>query len=438
MSVPIYVLGLGLPGQRALPFSHPVLNRADVLIGGKAQLALFASHPAEKLPVGADTKALYARMADLRAKGKALVALCSGDPLFFGLGARLAERFGSSSIRVLPGISSLQAAAALVGLAWEDVRPVSLHGRKNMLPLAHALLNAAPVFLLCDPGLSLRSLAIWMGERGCGHYRLHVLEDLYATPEGEIRAETALQLSMDQALRCDGHDSAPASVQRVILLVPEQPFTAKIPFGLAEADLAKEQGLVTKLPIRAAGLAALGVEAGHIVWDLGAGSGAVSLEAARLAPCGRIFAVERHRDRVALIRENRRRFRVPHLEIVQDAFPACLDHVWDNAADFGELHQAVYQGPLPRPHRIFVGGGLSGARGAAEALLGRAWEALLPGGRLLAHCVLLSSLELSRTLLEKLGGKVSVTSVQAGVSEPLAGDLRFKALNPVFLVLAVK
>ena len=451
---PLYVIGLGLPaggGEGAsrrgasscpAPTSHPVLAAAEVLVGGKAQLAAFADHPAEKLVVSADMTALYDRLAANRRAGRIQVVLCNGDPLFFGLGARLAERFGPDGLRVLPGTSSLQSAAAFLGLPWENVMPVSLHGRSSRLPLAHALIAAraggGPVFLLTDAANSPAAVAAFMKERGHDRYRLHLMENLYLTPEG-VRAERYDRLSVDQALSLppeapEGREPR----QLVMLLEPERPESdgraAGWPFGLPDASLAAENNLLTKAPARAAGLAALGIEAGHTAWDLGAGSGAVSVEAARLAWRGLAVAVEAKADRIPLIEENRRRFGAANLEILHGTLPGALDICCER---------------FPRPDRIFIGGGLgggfgkgfedgSGGESAAGRILHKAWEALLPGGRMVVHCVLLSTLEFARDCLARLGVRPEVACIQASLSAPLAGDCRLQAQNPVFLVSACK
>ncbi len=450
---PLYVIGLGLPadgeGAASRPefslcpalASHPVLAAVEILVGGKAQLAAFAEHPAEKLVVGADMAALYKRLDANRRAGRIQVVLCNGDPLFFGLGARLAERFGPESLRVLPGTSSLQAAAAFLGLPWENVASVSLHGRSSRLPLAHALIAAraggGPVFLLTDAANPPAAVAAFMKERGHDRYRLHVMENLYLTPEG-VRAERHTSLSVDQALSLAPEDSGEKTPrQRVMLLEPERPESGEQasgwPFGLADASLATENNLLTKAPARAAGLAALGIEAGHTVWDLGAGSGAVSIEAARLAWRGLVIAVEGKADRISLIEENRRCFGAANLEILPGTLPGALDICCER---------------FPRPDRIFIGGGLGGESGRgnaaelgatnAEQILHQAWEALAPGGRMVIHCVLLSTLEFARDSLARLGASVDVACIQASLSVPLAGDCRLQAQNPVFLVSACK
>lgn len=482
---PVYVMGLGLPapcgraadspwaGVAARLRGHPLLREADILIGGKAQLAAFAEHPAERIVVDADIPGLYARMERARAKGKRLVVLCSGDPLFFGLGARLIELFGPESLRFIPAVSSLQASAAFLGLAWEDLLPVSLHGRRDMARLAHALAAGRPLFLLCDKKNTPRTIAAWMLERGCDAFRMHVLDNLCCGADGQVRAERHAVFRLDQAMVWDDPVTtdqngafASGAVQRVILLVPEDPADgpdagrelppgnterackgslrpdsarsasgARRPFGVRDAAFAVENNLVTKAPIRAAGLAALAIAPHHIVWDLGAGSGAVSVEAARLAYLGQVFAVEQSPARLRLIRENRQRFGVANLEIVPGNMPGILPAL--PALENEDAFCASF--PLPRPHRIFLGGGLGGDFRTAREIVRTAWAALLPGGRLLAHCILLSSLERARALLRELdASSISVSCLQASHSAPLARDMRLEAQNPVFLVLAEK
>lgn len=524
---PVYVVGLGLPVAGAGPgvsfnerAAHPALVRADVLVGGKAQLAAFADHPADKLLVGADTASLYQRMEANRKAGLTQVVLCGGDPLFFGLGARLAERFGPDAPRILPGLSSLQAAAAFLGLPWEKAESVSLHGRKSWLPLAHALIRAGagggPVFVLTDAASSPAVVAAFMKERGHGHHVMHVLGNLYFAPDGgngaascrgadngadpyqaadrsaplpetasalppchafptkdasgqelsgasapsvpaafpiRVRAEYYARLTVDQALCLPPE---PKCGRQVVIWIepgpPEKPATGW-PFGVPDSLLATENNLLTKAPVRAAGLAALGIEAGGTVWDLGAGSGAVSVEAARLAWRGQVIAVEGKAGRILLIEENRRRFGAANLEIVHGLLPEALEQCL-----------ALY----PRPGRVFFGGGLGrvsgdegrgeGSNGAdqknghsgrgrradsighagAERIFRSAWEALLPGGRMVVHCVLLSTLEFVRAELDRLGVAAEVACIQASRSAPLAGGVRLQAMNPVFLVSASK
>ncbi|MDR2488115.1 MAG: precorrin-6y C5,15-methyltransferase (decarboxylating) subunit CbiE [Desulfovibrio sp.] len=460
-SVPVYILGLGLPlpvENRSFSFkhmmNHPVLASADVIIGGKTQLAGFVDHPAEKLFIGADSLSLYERIEANRRKGQRQVVLCGGDPLFFGLGARLAERFAPGTLRILPGIGSLQAAAAFLSMAWENVEAVSLHGRNSRLPLAHALIRAASggcsIFLLTDSASSPASVAAFMQERGHSGYMMHVMGNLHFTPDTGcagtvypssvpaalhtcVQAEYYARLTVEQAISLPAIKKESGPLQLVIWLEPMPPAvrdggTISWPFGLQDASLAAENALFTKTPVRAVGLGALGIEAGDTVWDLGAGSGAMSVEAARLAHRGRVVAVEARADRIPLLEKNRRRFGAANMEILHGSLPEALDDC------------LAVSSP---PQRIFWGGGLSGnggeaSRSAVEKIFHKAWDALLPGGRMVIHCVLLSSLEFVRAQFSRTGVAAEVSCIQASLSVPLAGDYRLHALNPVFLVSASK
>ena len=486
---PLYIIGLGLPGVFApgaghalanalcsasreaeafsCAFAKPVLPEADVLVGGKEQLALYPEHSAERLVVGADIEGLVRRMAENRIQGKIQVALCSGEPLYFGLGGVLTRRFGPEGLRILPGISSLQGAAAVLGFPWEGARSVSLHGRSDWLPLAHALLEERPVALLADSRVHPAAVAAYLRERGREDYALHLLEGLYLRSDGVAAARHVRAFSVEEALeqmpgcaRASNEGKTPDSgkipVQgcrppRILVLLPlpapktnthqsipektAAPAAWRGSFGLPDAAFAVERGILTKTPVRGAALAALGIAPTHTVWDLGAGSGAVGIEAARLAHKGLVLAVEKDPVRITLVRENRKRFGAANLEIVEARLPGCLPSEHSEDVPHGEAAALLRR---HSPQRIFVGGGLGGDAEEACRLLRGAWQSLEEGGRLVCACVLLSSLERSRAVLAELGARVELISLQASQSKSLGGDVHFEGHNPVFLVIADK
>ena len=486
---PLYIFGLGLEAGGAAETrlrAHPLVQSADVLVGGRRQLVHFEDHPAEKLLVGADIDGLLTRIQANRMAGKIQAVLCGGDPLYFSLGGRIAAyckdtEGGLAGVRILPGMASVQAAAAILSLPWEQIRSVSLHGRDSWLPLAHALVSGEPIFLLIDALSTPGAIARFLHERGCDDYVFHILDTLYINAEtGTAHAEVQQRLSMAEALAYGEVEKSPA--QRVILLEPVEageyrdsdlfdqepgilegkaqtaPMELESVFGLPDDAVARDKNVLTKQPVRAAGLAALGIAPHHLVWDLGAGSGAVAIEACRLAWRGQVVAVEKSPERIVHIQENRRRFRAVNLEIVRadmrealagaaaalavaPGFPAgAADSIVGTVKDIGRgvNRQPSAQGILSgRPHRIFIGGGLAPS-GEPGEILRLAWDLLLPGGRLVAHCVLLGSLELARHSLAALGATVSVLSIQAGKTKPLAGDVHVEGMNPVFLVCAEK
>jgi precorrin-6Y C5,15-methyltransferase (decarboxylating) len=396
---------------------NPIVTAARTLVGPGKILERLDWHPGEKIAAGPDIPNLCARIKS--ASGR-VVVLCSGDPLFFSLGASVASFLKPRKVRIIPNLSSLQTACACLGFPWEDTRSVSLHGRSDLLPLAHALMSGRRVFLLTDERTDPQKLSAWMLERGYSAYRLHILDGLHHDPDFGAQARRRQTFSVAAAAL--GKAAPPRYPgQRAILLEPTKPPVSR-PFGLDDALLSKAGGMFSKAPVRAAGMAALGVEPGHTVWDLGAGSGATALEAARLAWEGQVFAVERKPDRLRAIADNRKKFRAANLEII------AMDLPFSRSAGV----------TLPPPDRVFIGGGLSGPQQAAREIIVDAYSALNPGGRLLAHCILLSSLELTRGVLKDLGAKTRVMTFQASEGRTLAADLRLEALNPVFLVLGEK
>lgn len=451
---PIFVAGAGLPGGEARLMELAPVREAQVLVAGRKLLATLAHPTAEALPVGADVDGLLATLAERSARGLRVAVLCSGDPLFFGLGSRLLEHFGQERLHFAPAPGTLQAAAALCGLDVQSIRAVSLHGGRSRLPLLHALMDGGPVLALTDAASDPAGLAALLLERGFCGCTLHVLEELFLDAEGAPAARRRLRLSLQDAasrLRPSSADTAgqeefSPTAQRVLVFVPHEATPARCVFR-PDAAYAAQGGLITKAPVRAAALALLGVEEADTVWDLGAGSGAVGLEAAGLARRGLVAAVEAHPERAEQIRANRARFGVLHLEVVTASLPDALPRTPEEAGAV-EVPLAICSGEehdsdcpkiprLPRPKRIFIGGGL-GSPEAAEEILRRAWACLLPGGRLVASCVLLGSMERTRRFFAERSIEYGMEEIQSRQAVPLAGDLRLVPDNPVFLVHATK
>ncbi|MFV0422361.1 precorrin-6y C5,15-methyltransferase (decarboxylating) subunit CbiE [Oleidesulfovibrio sp.] len=397
----IEVVGLGVDAD-SLPEDHnDVVESAQVLVGGKRQLALFDDHPAEKVLITAPLGDIFERIGQYEAKGRSVVVLADGDPLFYGIGATLVDEFGPEGVHILPNITSLQAAAARAKVPWQGVKVVSLHGRDDMRPLMQALLQSPWVCVLTDGKSIPSSIAQWLLDRGADWFFVWVFENMGQSNEHFDRytLKEAVQRSF-------------SSLNTVLIERRGGPERILAP-GIPDEELATEGKLITKWPVRAAGLAALRISHGMTVWDLGAGSGAVGIEASCLAGEGVVWCVERKASRVEHIRTNRRRFGALQVEVMHGTMPACLTD-------------------LPDPDRVFIGGGL----GNGDKVLREACARLKPGGRIVTHCVLLGSLNRARELFAEMGWTCEITHVQASAAVPLAGDLRFDAHNPVFILAA--
>lgn len=419
--MPIIVAGLGFAPEHIPARLKELLSRAALVAAGQSSLELVAracgpiARPCLKLDK--DLPKAFAALWEARAAGGTAILLTSGDPLFFGaasaLRAWLQTTHGPDALQelqIIPNISSLQAMAARLGLDWSALPCVSLHGRVDWFPLWQALAqrHSRHICLLTDKLRTPAQVADALLARGCEHALLHIFSNLGAP------SETCVSLPLEEARAYE------AAAPNALILESAAGSGPAPALGRADDFFAAEAGLLTKGPARAVAIAALRLQAHHTLWDLGAGSGAVSLEAAALLPRGRVFAVERDERRAAMIFDNRRRCGAWQVELIAAAAPACLDD-------------------LPDPDRIFLGGGLGGKTGdAAASCLAVACKRLKPGGRLVANCVLQSSLQTTLDYCKELGWPVETTLLQASLTRPLAGDLRFEAQNPVFILAAAK
>lgn len=402
--IPLCVMGLGLHQQHLPPTLRQRIFSADVLAGGRALLDRFTDAPAERILLNAQLETAILALEQRQRAGKAVVVLADGDPLFFGIGATLARRLGSEAVSIVPAVSSLQEAAARLALPWHDVACISLHGRDNFQALNVALMRNTSLCLLTDARHSPDKIVRHLLDRGVDWFDAHIFESLN-TPE-----EKHHHLSLREVV---GTSFGPVST---MMLIPARPARRPV-LGIPDSALATEGSLMTKLPVRAAALSLLRIHPNHTVWDVGAGSGAVSLEASALAHEGCVMSIERDAGRALCIKENRRRFGAANLEIFTGEAPDCL-------------HQ------LPTPQRIFVGGGLSGEAG--QDILAALTQVLPSGGRMVISCVLLGSLQTSMHYLQQCQWPMEVLQVQASHSSPLAGDLRLNGQNPVYLIATEK
>jgi precorrin-6Y C5,15-methyltransferase (decarboxylating) len=404
---------IGLPPGSLVPSASAAeaLAEADLVVGGKR---LLAACPDTLIPEGAHRLALTGPLKPIieavrrtARKGRKVVVLADGDPLFFGIGKRLGEELGRENLAVEPSLSTVQLAAARLALPWQDMDFVSLHGREDFSPLYAALVRADLIAVFTDAVNTPAEVARALLERGADCFSMTVLENLGA-PDEQIRP-----LALPDTW---GMEFSPLNL---VVLERQYPPEISLSLGIPDHFYLHQKNLITKLPVRAAGLAHLGVAPDSTVWDLGAGCGSVSIEASHLARRGRVFAVERNKTRAAMIRENIRRTGAWLVDVVLGEMPGALDG-------------------LPEPDRIFIGGGLGGESNQDTALLETACRKLKPRGRVVVHCILLDSLHAAKDHFQSLGWHFGVTQLQASATDSLAGDLRFKAQNPVFVLWAEK
>lgn len=422
---PCRVIGVLDDGAASLsPTALARLRSADVVIGGARTLALLE----RELKPGAVRHDLTGRLKEVpewvraaREDKLACVVLATGDPLCHGIAPYLAQHLCVQALDILPNLSTLQLACARIGLAWQDARIVSVHARDagewtrgsapshGLYGLAQALRQHARLLVLTSPDNSPDRIARLLLAEGLGDdFQMAVAENLLQ-PEERVLAE----LSPAQAA------TMRFAALNVVLLWRLTPMPRPQRFGLpddAYAQRQPEKGLITKQEVRAVSLARMRLRPDSVIWDIGAGSGSVGLEAARLCPQGHVYAIEKNEADHAIAGRNHAGFGVSNYSLFLGKAPEGLD-AW------------------PDPDAVFVGGSGGELAGLVDTILRR----LRPDGTLVMNFVTLENLATATAALAarddaEIGW--DVLQLQAARSKPILHMHRMAAENPVWIVCA--
>ena len=399
----IYVIGAGIEGHEG--FSRRALDlidKADILIGGARQLALFPGFSGETLSIGAKLSPVVECLE--KNQGSAVV-LASGDPLFFGIGRYLLRNLPDADLEFVPNVSSVQYAFAKIREPWDDAVFVSAQGR-GMKGTVDQVVAHDKIAILTDEVNTPQAIANGLLLRGRDGYTAYLCENL-GTPEEAI-TNTDLR----------GLISLPSAPLNVLILIKEYESAGggTGPFlGIPDEEFVTIKKLITKEEVRAVSLAKLRLCQDMTLWDIGAGSGSVSIEADHLMPNGRVFAIERNPQCLAFFKENLQKFNSRNITLVEEAAPACLDD-------------------LPDPDRVFVGGSGGHLWKILEAANGR----LPTGGRIVLNAVTLDTLTAATEYFENAGYELEVTTVNISRTVSLTDYKMFVAFHPVFVLAAVK
>lgn len=343
------LIGLGEDGLGALTdASRKALAEAELIFGGPRHLSLCdAGARGREWPLPFSVEPV------LEHRGSAVVVLASGDPFWHGVGGTLAQVLDPSEWRCFPAPSCMTLAAARLGWRLEEVTTMGLHAAPFEVLLPHLAEGARLICTLRD-GAAPAALAEYLTEQGLGASRLTVMEAL-GGPREVLREADAATFDL-------GGIAAPVVVAIAVSGGAGLSHAPGRPEGLFAHD-----SQITKSPMRALTLAALAPRARELLWDVGAGSGSVSVEWCLAAPAAQSIAIEPRESRCENIIENSRRFGLAdRMRCVHGTAPDAL-------AD------------LPLPAAVFLGGG------ATEDVLQAIWDRITPGTRLVANAVALET-----------------------------------------------
>jgi precorrin-6B C5,15-methyltransferase / cobalt-precorrin-6B C5,C15-methyltransferase len=397
----VTLVGIGDDGCAGLT-SRAVnaITSAQVLVGGERHLAFFPDFRGERLVLEGGLGAVLDRVAAL-AEEHHVCVLASGDPLLFGVGSLVIKKVGAAHVEVIPQPSSMQLAFARAGLKWDDAALLSVHGR-TMEGLLARLRRCAKAALFTDPDNSPARIATQMVDHGETGWQAWVCENL-GGPDERVRTFPVAELA-------EVTDIGPLNVLVLQRADPGWRPPPAIPF-LHEDAFAKrmpKKGLITKREVRLLSLAALHIRPASVVWDIGAGSGSVTIEAALLAPEGRVYAIEVDPEGVEICRDNLRTHGIDNARVIAGRAPEAL-------------------AGLEPPDAVFVGG----SKGSMAEIIEVALERLKPGGRLVVNAITLENASEAYQTFRSRGLVPEVMLLQVARAEPLAHYLRYEALNPI-------
>lgn len=408
----IAVIGIGDDGiDAASAAARSRIMEADVVLGPDRALALLPSEvKAEKQTLSGDLDALATQLMEVG--DRLAVVLVFGDPMFYGLARYVADRLGKERFEVIPHVSSMQLAFARVMESWDEAYLTNLEGRP-LESVVERIRTSEKVGLFTSSDCGPPKVAQTLLDRGIDYFQVYVCENLGARDERvtrgslqDIAGQEFQPLNVMVLIRePDAPDRPRDAVGRRLFGNPDEAFLQATP----------KQGLLTNAEVRSLVLAELDIAPGSIVWDIGAGSGSVSIEAAQLASDGMVYAIEMDPEDHGLIEQNAERFSVTNLLAILGKAP----EAWEN---------------LPDADCVFVAGGGREVIRICQA----AYQRLRTGGRLVVNVLAINNLSELHEAMQSLANDVRVSMINISRGSEQMGRLSFEPLKPSFILSVVK
>lgn len=394
MNVTLIGMGSGQPENLTLQ-GLAALRQADLILGARRLLAV--------LPAGCTENRAAAYRPDevaelLQTSGaENAVLVYSGDTGFYSGASSMMEKLEALGVRarVLPGLSSIQLLAAALGRPWQGWNLVSAHGR-TCDPVAECM-QGRPTFFLTGGSEDPATLCAQLEAEGFGDMQA-VVGQCLGTPEEKLFRGSVKELAAGRF-----------NSLSVLLVEAAEVLPRRVP-GLPDEAFERGDVPMTKQEVRAAVLAKLAVRPEDILWDVGAGTGSVSVELALAAPRGRVYAVECRPEGCALIKANREKFRTRNLVLVEGLAPDALSD-------------------LPAPDAVFIGG----SKGSLAAIVDAALDKN-PDARICVSAIALETLSAAVAALTAKGRTVQVSQIAVSRAKAVGGLHLMMAQNPIYLI----
>lgn len=384
----VYIIGIGMGAADCMTKAAAAkIEEADVLIGAgrlvdaakKTEKERFISYKGEEI----------AEFLRGKSYGSAAVLL-SGDTGFYSAAKKIAEHLGEYKTEIIPGVSSLAYFCARLGISYEDVNVVSLHGRGG--DIVGAVRRHKRVFVLLGDNPCAR-----LAEYGFGDTKIYIGDRLSYEDE---------KITRGQVKDFIGYEfNAPA-----VMLIENENYDNRVRIGIPDVEFIRGDVPMTKRDIRAAAVSRLCIAPGDICWDIGAGTGSVSVETALLCHGGAVYAVEKNADACGLIEKNAKKFKVGNIHIISGEAPDRLD-------------------ALPAPDKVFIGGSSGNIDGIIRAVFCKNKNA-----EIVVTAVSLGTLTGVIQSLDRLGAEYDISQIFSASAKTVGTHKMMSANNPVFII----
>ena len=407
------IVGIGDDGPVGLTDqARKILIEADLVIATPSVLKMLGQTTAKQQFLPADMNEAVSLLQSAITTYNKPVLVSEGDPLFFGVSRYFSDRLGKDAYEIHPHVSSMQLAFARVKETWDDAYLTSLAGRA-LEPTIDRIRTSEKVGLFPTEEITPKRLARELLSRGIDYFRVYICENLGSPDERVTQAELSELVHMDfhplNIMIFIRDEKKPSRVKG---------FGRRRLFGNPEESFAQSQPkaeLTTRSEVRAIALSYMDLRPDSIVWDIGAGSGAVSIESAQLAYRGMVYAIEPEAADVSLLLANCESFGVMNVRSILGRAPESTND-------------------LPSPDAIFVGG--TGRR--VDQVLSSVYDRLSPGGRMVVNVVTIDGLSTSYETLRRLAGNVHLWNISIARGIDQMERVRFDAATPSFLLAITK
>ncbi|AKH79275.1 bifunctional cobalt-precorrin-7 (C(5))-methyltransferase/cobalt-precorrin-6B (C(15))-methyltransferase [Leptospira interrogans] len=399
----VTVVGMGDEGCPGLSsIAANAIAKAQILAGGKRHLDFFPQFSGEKIVFKDDLTQTIKRIAELSLE-HTICVLASGDPLFFGIGNLIRKKVGPEYVDFIPAPSSIQHAFAKIGIPWDDAEVLSLHGRSSK-GLITKLKFLNKVALFTDKINHPKEIASYLLSFNESEWTAFVCENLGGEKE-KIRKFDLKSLSEEEGIDPLNvliliRNSANWKPPTVVPNVSEENYSKRVP----------KKGLITKKEVRILSIAFLNIREDSVIWDIGAGSGSIAIEAAQIAKNGKSYAIEIDPEGIEICKQNILLQKTDNVHVISGKAPEVLEK-------------------LPNPDCIFVGG----SNGDIYEIIRISLNKLLPLGSLVINAVTIDNVSQIYQSFKKLKLVPEVTLLNVSRGRVLKDYLRYEALNPIHI-----